>query len=358
MAFHPFDPNHHSIEERLVEKATKACIPLGCTFELTPVCNMSCKMCYVRMSRAEAEASGGLLSPADWLDIAEKLRELGTGFLLLSGGEPLLYPGFDTLYEKLHDMGFVLTVNTNGTCLNAQWVRLWKAHRPRRVNITLYGTNADTYEKLCHFAPGYEQTCRGIRLLKDAGIDVKLNVTLTPDNQRELDDFYAFAESMELPIEVDSYVFPLHRDGGEFPSDVRISPELLARATLYTMQQENPNGLRAFLRDAIACREGMQLPGHEGIICRAGRSSCFINWHGQMTPCFALRHAVSLRENDAEKAWKKTAAYVNGLRLSSKCAACKRQALCMSCCGRNECETGSVSGCPDYLCATMDALGL
>jgi radical SAM protein with 4Fe4S-binding SPASM domain len=189
------------------------------------------------------------------------------------------------------------------------------------------------------------------------GIDVKLNVTLTPENQAELDDFYAFAESEKLPIEVDSYLFPMQRGDGTFSEGSRISPELLARAIGYTMQRENPKGLQAFVRDAYAYRQGFVLPGHEGIICRAGRSSFFVNWQGLMTPCFALnRQSVSLREHGAKEAWKKTAAYVDGLRLSPKCASCRRQALCMSCCGRNECETGSPDGCPAYLCAVMDAL--
>jgi radical SAM protein with 4Fe4S-binding SPASM domain len=162
---------------------------------------------------------------------------------------------------------------------------------------------------------------------------------------------------MELPIEVDSYIFPMRRSGEPFSNDTRISAELLARATLYTMQKENPNGLQAYLRDGLAFRHGAVLPNHAGMICRAGRSSFFVNWQGLMTPCFALnRQAFSLREMEAEDAWKKTAALVDGLRLSSKCAACSRQMLCMSCCGRNECETGVPDGCPNYLCEVMDYL--
>ena len=36
------------IEERIVIKATQANIPLGGTFELTPLCNMNCDMCFIR----------------------------------------------------------------------------------------------------------------------------------------------------------------------------------------------------------------------------------------------------------------------------------------------------------------------
>ena len=44
------------ITEYLYRKASAARIPLSGSFELTPVCNMSCKMCYVRMTRQQQES--------------------------------------------------------------------------------------------------------------------------------------------------------------------------------------------------------------------------------------------------------------------------------------------------------------
>ena len=43
----PIEP---PVTEYLFRKATRQRIPLGGTFELTPVCNMDCRMCYVKMS--------------------------------------------------------------------------------------------------------------------------------------------------------------------------------------------------------------------------------------------------------------------------------------------------------------------
>ena len=42
--------------EYLYRKAAAAGVPLSGTFELTPCCNMACKMCYVRMTKAQQEA--------------------------------------------------------------------------------------------------------------------------------------------------------------------------------------------------------------------------------------------------------------------------------------------------------------
>lgn len=50
-------PVEPPITEYLHAKAARQGIPLSGTFELTPLCNMNCRMCYVRMSRGAQEAT-------------------------------------------------------------------------------------------------------------------------------------------------------------------------------------------------------------------------------------------------------------------------------------------------------------
>ena len=53
MSHRPIVP---AITEYLYRKSALSGVPISGTFELTPVCNMDCKMCYVRMSRQQQEA--------------------------------------------------------------------------------------------------------------------------------------------------------------------------------------------------------------------------------------------------------------------------------------------------------------
>lgn len=146
-------------EKYLIEKAACSHVPLNASLELLPLCNMNCDMCYVRLSRAEMESQGRLRSADEWLALAEQ-RDAGTLFILLTGGEPLLYPEFRTVYLGLRRMGMILTVNTNGTLVDEEWAEFFAEHPPRRINITLYGTDEETYEKLCHYPGGFEKHCR------------------------------------------------------------------------------------------------------------------------------------------------------------------------------------------------------
>ena len=130
-----------TLERRLVHKAKQSKVPINGSIELLPLCNMNCDMCYVRLSRTEMEAHGRLRSLDEWLQVAEELKKYGTLFLLLTGGEPLLYPEFKQLYIKLKDMGFVITINTNGTLISEVWADFFGEYKPRRINICLLYTS-------------------------------------------------------------------------------------------------------------------------------------------------------------------------------------------------------------------------
>lgn len=53
--------SEEKITDRLWRKAAEQRIPLSGAFELSPVCNFSCQMCYVRKSREDVDEKGGLI---------------------------------------------------------------------------------------------------------------------------------------------------------------------------------------------------------------------------------------------------------------------------------------------------------
>ena len=125
------------ITEYLHIKASRLGIPLNGTFELTPLCNMNCRMCYVRMDRKQQEAVRPLRTAEEWLALGEEAKERGMTYLLLTGGEPFMRPDFRQIMQGLHRMGFVLSINSNGTMINEETVEWLKETPPVRINITL-----------------------------------------------------------------------------------------------------------------------------------------------------------------------------------------------------------------------------
>ena len=141
-----------SMEKMLVQKAYQRQAPVNGSLELLPLCNMNCDMCYVRLSKAEMEQKGRLRTKEEWIKLAHQMKDAGMLFLLLTGGEPLLLPGFKELYIELQNMGMILTINTNGTLIDEEWADFFQKYKPRRMNITLYGADDqayDTYASSC-----------------------------------------------------------------------------------------------------------------------------------------------------------------------------------------------------------------
>ena len=149
-------------KDYLYSKAARQRIPLGGTFELSPVCNFSCHMCYVRKTKAELARLGKREITADeWIRMGKECRDAGMLYLLLTGGEPFLYPEFRRLYEALHEMGLLLILNTNGTLIDEETVGWLKDRAPSRVNVTLYGASRETYGRVCQNSDGFELAERG-----------------------------------------------------------------------------------------------------------------------------------------------------------------------------------------------------
>lgn len=350
-----------SLERRLVERANAHKVPIGGTLELLPLCNMDCEMCYVRLNPGEMEKQGRLRSAKEWLELGEQMQKAGVLFLTLTGGEPLLYTDFRPVYEGLLRMGMIVTINTNGTLITEEWTRYFAAHPPRRINITLYGSNAEVYDSLCHYRDGYEKALSGIRLLKNAGIAVKVNGSLVRTNSQDQERIPAIARELEAAVHVDTYMLPAVRERErDFCREVRLSPEEAAKARVQLKKAElESEAFDRYVReilDTVAATE----PGKEEpyqVFCRAGLSSFAVNWQGMLQPCIMLdRCQIPVFEVGFEEAFRQAAAYMQQLYLSSKCSVCKLRKVCETCGACALYETGSYEGVPEYMCAYIQKM--
>ena len=85
---------------------SKRC-PVNGTFELTGRCNLSCKMCLVRVDKKRIEELGLRERTAEeWIDMARQVAEAGTLGLLLTGGEVMLRPDFAKFMKLLPKWAF------------------------------------------------------------------------------------------------------------------------------------------------------------------------------------------------------------------------------------------------------------
>ena len=352
----PVEPR---VTEYLYRKATAAGAPLSGTFELTPVCNMNCKMCYVRLSQRNQQAIAPLKSAENWLQLAKQAKNAGMLYLLLTGGEPLMHPQFQEIMEGLHKMGFILFLNTNGTMIDEATVTWLKKCPPIRVNVSLYGASDGTYDKLCGNPRGFTQVKNAISLLQEAGISVKLNCSLTQENAKDLEKIAHFARENELILQVATYMFPpVRKDEKMTGKNHRFSPEeaayYMAYADYLTL------GKQRFLEEKyslVTDPEEHCADLGDGVRCRAGRCSFWITWQGEMTPCgmFPCGGYPNVFQTAFLDAWEEVKKRTAAIRLPAQCSVCNVKDICRACAAMVVTESGCFDKIPQYRCNMMRA---
>lgn len=321
---------------------------------------MACRMCYVRMTREQQEAVHPLRTAEEWLELGCTAKEKGMLYLLLTGGEPFLRPDFREILSGLHRMGLVITINSNGTLINRDVVEWLKETPPTRINITLYGASNETYERLCGNPKGFTQVTEAVRLLKEAGITVKINCSLTPYNADDLEGIFEFCREEQLIIQATSYMFPpLRRDASQVGKNDRFTPEEAAyqaariecllngeEAYLKRMEEKELEGLPADTGEDCLETEG------EGIRCRAGKCSFWVTWDGRLLPCGMLPGSgvEDVFQIGFEEAWKRASEAAAAIRLPARCSGCGLKDQCRACAAMVLTESGGYHTVPEYRC--------
>lgn len=350
------------VRKYLYQKAARNHIPVSGTFELTPRCNMNCRMCYIRMSEEEMRARGREYTADEWIQMGKICAQHGMLFLLLTGGEPFLRKDFRHIYTELKKMGLLISINTNGTMIDRETVEWLKQDPPTRVNITLYGGGNETYKKLCGHPTGYDAATRAIDMLHEAGIYVNINASFTRYNEQDMELIYEFGKSRGIRVNAATYMFPPVRSAREgVPNEmVRFTPEeagqARAKADICGMESNQLairlKALHEGRADFMCQDEECERCPDEKMGCMAGRSSFWITWDGRMTPCGMMNEPVARPFEDGfDQAWEKITRETDEIFLPPECRNCKKRFACMIC-GALAIAEGH--GCsykkPEYLC--------
>lgn len=90
--------------------------------------------------------------------------------------------------------------------------------------------------------PAYDQVKENIRRLRQAGVEVSLNLSITPYNKEDLEQIYRDAVELDVNVRASSYMYPSVRVNGEqYGCGNRLS---CSESAKYSVAWGMPFGLR------------------------------------------------------------------------------------------------------------------
>jgi radical SAM protein with 4Fe4S-binding SPASM domain len=343
----PYIPQlaYGDFSKRLHEKAVGQRIPISGSIELTFRCNLRCQHCYV------AHGHNGLpgkqeLTTADHFRLLDEIADEGTLWLLLTGGDPLVRRDFSEIWMYAKRKGFLLSLFTNGTLITPQIADLLAEWLPFTVEITLYGHTQATYERVTGIPGSHARCRRGIDLLLERNIPLKLKTVLMTLNHHELEQMSAYSDSLGLSFRFDP-MLNAGFDCNRAPVNLRLSPQQIVELDL--ADEKRLQAWKEFTDRFMGVR------GDECYIysCGAGIQSFHVDPHGQLSVCMISRaREYDWKGGTFHDGWTRFIPQVR-YELAEKtypCSHCGLKALCDRCPGWAELEYGDPLAPVEYLC--------
>jgi AdoMet-dependent heme synthase len=251
--------------QALLARLRQEYVPFSVQWELTHVCNLHCVMCY-NVARPEPE-----LATDECLDVLEQLAAAGTLRLTLTGGEILTRRDFFVIAARARALGFALELKTNGTLITPDVADRLAGLTPLQVDISLLGATPETSDAIMGTRDTLRRILRGVRLLQERGLRVKLNTLLMDLNVVERRAMLDTALGLGVYYE---QVFKVSQtdDGDEQPTRYQLTAAQMAEVLV---ADRTPFAPRAPTPDTRTCQVGL--------------SACLIDPYGFVYPCVELR---------------------------------------------------------------------
>jgi len=288
------------------------------------------------------------LTIEEYKDLLTELADMGVIWLLFTGGEIFARKDFLEIYTYAKQKGFLITLFTNGILVNEKIADYLREYPPFAIEITLYGRTKETYEALTQMPGSYDRCMRGIRLLLDRGLPLKLKTVGTKINCHEVVAMKDFAEQdLGVEFKFDSLVNP-RIDCSQAPLAVRLSPEEVVALDLNwpNVAAEHRKNIEHGIKSPPSKSEGLYS-------CGGGLKAFAIDPYGHMSICvISHQDTYDIRAGNVREGWDQFLLSVRQRQpwRISKCNDCKIKSVCGMCPANGELESGDPESPVEFLC--------
>jgi len=300
----------------------------NCLIELTNVCNFKCDHCYVN------KKYGSYLPLETLKAILEELKNLNCTKITFTGGETFLYPYFLEIYEYAKNLGFLISLNSNGTGLNEKIIKFLSKSKPCEIEISLYGYDEKTYYEYTHLKNSFNILQKNIKLLKEYKIPFSFKSVVTKKNYHYFYKLKEFAKENNVNFRWDFLVFPVIN-----AKCLGLNPELLEVNDILKLF-ENDLEIKEYYNEKI---KKLEVKNNNKIFqCTGGEEAIFIDSKGFIHMCVSMRNNIC---KFPEYSIKQSLTYFKNFKditfnENSKCKNCNKKSICKYCPAYFKMETG------------------
>ncbi len=384
------------------QPAAAAPPPLRLVFwESTAGCNLECVHC--RRLEVSRELSRGDLDHQQAMKFIESLPATGNPIVVFSGGEPLMRPDIFELAQRAKEIGLPTALATNGTPVDNTIAKRIVDTGFRRVSISFDGPDPSTHDKFRGIDGAFESSVRGFKALRELGMSMQINTTITKHNFHLRDKMYQLAVDLGADALHIFMLVPVGC-GMELSEDVKLDDQEYETALnwIYDKSLEEKLHLKATcaphyfrvmrqrakaegrpMPQAAHPHKGMaedtqampsmgaptahpgslpgDHPGHPGSDsgensgganmsamtkgCLAGQAVCFVSHTGEVFPCGYLPvSSGNVKDTPFPDIWRDSQVFSelrDDSNITGKCGCCEYKKVCMGCRARAFADTGS-----------------
>ena len=343
---------HEDFVSLLTEYNYKHDIPGTGFFELTPLCNLDCKMCYVHLQ--DPALKERLLSGEQWIALMKDAIDHGMTRACLTGGEAMTHPDFLDIFMFLIGNGVEVQVKTNGLLLDGPRLEVFKKYPPIMIDVSLYGCDSESYLAVTG-VDAYERIVSNIQKAISEKLHLRIMITPSECMAPWIENVMRLANSFHVSVMISDFLIDPNEETGRNKKDFDLSLTQYEQIKKLKNEIFDPNDIKKDEYEPDDEMESAPAPQKKGLTCLAGRAMFTINWDGTMSPCVSFPRNIVLAEplkTGFGSAWKKINEAVKEYELPEKCHECEIRTRCKFCPVKHS-QTAHLHRCDDAVCDFM-----
>jgi MoaA/NifB/PqqE/SkfB family radical SAM enzyme len=207
-------------------------------FQYNYRCNFKCDHCSIKGFQGKKNARSFTI--ADVKELSRQADGLGLANIVITGGEPLVFPDFDELVAAIDPQKFYITSDSNGWLLDDKKAKHLKAIGVDKIQLSLDSLNAKEHDDFRHAPGSFDRCMRAIDACLNAGLSIILSTVVTKQrvHTQEFIDYLEFAKSKGVGTFV-TYAKPVGAWEGNYDAlvtqdDMAYMRELEKRYAVFT----------------------------------------------------------------------------------------------------------------------------